>query len=320
MLRVGLIGAGQVAERHAAAFGACPEASVTAVADPDRGRGERLAAGCDARWFASADELLSSGVDAVVVCVPHDLHSSVAVAAAEHGAHILLEKPIANTLDEADAILAAVERAGVRLMVGFVHRFRTEVLEARRLLREGAIGEPAIALDRFCSLGGPHPPSWVWSRARAGGGVLMYGGIHAIDRLLWLLGDEVVSAAAQLHHSYGYGDVEDGLVAMLRFSRGASATLVESSPPYGRPGGWATDVFGTEGAVRIQTGEWVEVISAAGTETVMSGDDRHFERQAAEFVAAVREERDPSVTGHDGRAALAVALEIYRSGGRPDQP
>jgi predicted dehydrogenase len=315
VLRVGLIGAGQVAERHAAAFAACPEASVTAVADPDRARGERLAAECEARWLASAGELLASGVDAVVVCVPHDLHLEVAVAAAERGAHILLEKPIANTLDEADAILAAVERAGVRLMIGFVHRFRTEALEAARLLREGAIGEPAIVLDRFCSLGGPHPPAWVWSRARAGGGVLMYGGIHAIDRLLWLLSDEVVSTAAQLHRSYGYGDVEDGLVAMLRFSRGASATLVESSPPYGRPGGWATDVFGTEGAIRIQTGEWVEHTSAAGTQTVMSGDDRHFERQAAEFVTALREDREPSVTGHDGRAALAAALEIYRSGG-----
>lgn len=319
MLRVGLIGAGQVAERHAAAFAACPDASVAAVADPDRARGEALAASCDAAWFASAEELLLAGVDAVVVCVPHDLHLPVALAAAEHGAHVLLEKPIANTLDEADAILTACERAGVRLMVGFVHRFRTEVLEASRLLREGAIGEPVIAVDRFCSLGGPHPPAWVWSRAQAGGGVLMYGGIHAIDRLLWLLGDEVVTADAQLHHTYGYGDVEDGLVATLRFARGATAALVENSPPYGRPGGWATELFGTEGALRIQTGEWVELTSASRAETFGSTDERHFERQAAEFVAAVREGREPSVTGRDGRDALEVALSIYRSGGRAER-
>jgi predicted dehydrogenase len=316
VLRVGLIGAGQVAERHAAAFAACPDAVVTAVADPDRARGERLAADCGAAWFASTDELLAAGADAVVACVPHDLHLPVAVAAAEHGAHILLEKPIANSLEEADAILEAADRAGVRLMVGFVHRFRTEVLEASRLLREGAIGEPVIALDRFCSLGGPHPPAWVWSRAQAGGGVLMYGGIHAIDRLLWLIGDEATVTTAQLHQTHGFGDVEDGLVAMLRFSRGASAALVENSPPYGRPGGWATDVFGTDGALRIQTGAWVEHTSAGGTYAVESGDEGHFERQAAEFVAAIRDEREPSVTGRDGRDALAVALAIYRSGGR----
>jgi predicted dehydrogenase len=316
VLRVGLIGAGQVAERHAVAFAACPDATVVAVADPDRARGERLAGGCGAPWFASTEALLASGVDAVAVCVPHELHLPIAVAAAEHGVHILLEKPIANTLEEADAILAAADRAGVRIMVGFVHRFRPEVLEASRLLRDGAIGEPVIALDRFCSLGGPHPPAWVWSRAQAGGGVLMYGGIHAIDRLLWLVGDEAAVTSAQLHETYGFGDVEDGLVAMLRFSRGATAALVENSPPYGRPGGWATDVFGTDGALRIQTGAWLEVTSANGTHTVKSGDDGHFERQAAEFVAAVRDEREPSVTGRDGRAALAVALEIYRSGGR----
>lgn len=312
MLRVGLIGAGQAAEHHGTAFCGHPGAAVTVVADPDRARGTRLAERCGAQWESSAEQLLERpDVDAVVVCVPHDLHRAIALAALHRGVHVLLEKPIATTLADADAIARAAEETGVALMIGFVHRFRSEVLAARRLISEGAIGTPVLALDRFCAPGGEHPPAWVWERSRAGGGVLMYGGIHAIDRLLWLLEDEVCSAAAHAHFAFNETEVEDGLTALLRFRGGASAALVECSPRYGRPGGWTTEIFGTTGALRIQTGAWTELTSTAVSITVNADDARHFERQAAEFVAAIQEGRTASVTAADGRAALAVALEIY---------
>lgn len=279
-----------------------------------RERGERLAFAFGARWFASARDLLEAGiVDAVSVCVPHDAHLAVACDAATHGVHVLLEKPLATTLAEADAIVAAADHAGVKLMVGFVHRFRTELLEAKRLIDAGAIGRPATALDRFCSLGGKHPPSWVWERQRAGGGVLMYGGIHAIDRLRWLLRDEVAQVNARAHNYAKFGDVEDGIVAMLGFAGGSTAALFANSPPYGRPGGWATEIFGDEGAIRIQTGEWLELTSPSASYTLASSDDLHFEREIAEFVTAVETGRAPSVSADDGRASLAVALAMYES-------
>lgn len=313
-MQVGIVGAGQVAVRHAVAYDAHPDATVLAVAEPLRERGEALAAAHEARWFASLDELLAAGgVDALSICVPHHLHRDAVEQACAARVHVLLEKPIANTLEDADAILDATSAAGIVLMLGFVHRFRSEVLHARRLLEGGAIGEPFSLLDRFCSLGGPHPPAWVWDRAAAGGGVLMYGGIHVVDRLRWLLGREVLAVTARAHEAYGFGDVEDGLVALLDLEDGATATLFEHSPPFGRPGGWATEVFGTEGAIRIQTGEWVEVTTAAGTDRVDAEDELHFEREIAEFVAAVAEGREPSVPGEAGRASLAVALAAYAS-------
>jgi UDP-N-acetylglucosamine 3-dehydrogenase len=311
-LRVGIVGAGRVAERHAAAYASHPAATVVAVAEPMRERGEQFAAAFGARWFPSADELLAAGlVEAVSVCVPHDAHLPVARAAARHRVHVLLEKPIANTMEEADAIVSAAESAGVVLMIGFVHRFRSEVLEAKRLIEAGAVGTPATALDRFCSLGGPHPPGWVWQRERAGGGVLMYGGIHAVDRLRWLLGQEVVSVAARSHRYGGFGDVEDGLVALLDYSDGTTGALFENSPPYGRPGGWATEIFGSEGAIRIQTGEWVELTSSTGSTRSAATDELHFEREIDEFVTAIAEARPPSVSAEDGRASLLVALAVY---------
>jgi len=311
-VRVGIVGAGQVAQRHAAAYEVHPETTVVAIAEPLRERGEALAAVCGARWFATLDDLLSSAdVDALSICVPHHLHRVAVETACEARVHVLLEKPIANTLEDADAILARAAAAGIVLMLGFVHRFRTEVLHAKHVIESGDIGEPFSCLDRFCSLGGAHPPSWVWNRAAAGGGVLMYGGIHAIDRIRWLVGREVLAVTARAHHAYGYGDVEDGLVAMLDLEGGATAVLFENSPPFGRPGGWATEIFATAGALRIQTGEWIEVTTATGMTRVDAEDERHFEREIAEFVSAAADGREPSVPGAAGRAALAVALAAY---------
>lgn len=313
-LRIGLVGAGQVALKHARAYAQNRDAALVAVADVDAGRAAALAERYGAAAFGSFDELLGSDqVDAVSVCVPHDVHLPVALAAADAGVHVLMEKPIANTLEEADRMIAAAAEAGVTLMIGFVHRFRTEVLEAKRLLDEGFVGMPATALDRFCSLGGPHPPSWVWSRRHAGGGVLMYGGIHAVDRLLWLLNTRATRVFARQHFSCGYGDVEDGLVALLELASGATAALFENSPPYGRPGGWATEIFGDRGAIRIQAGEIVELTSASRSLTIRSRDERHFEREIDEFVSAVLERREPCVPAAAGRDALAVTLALYAS-------
>ena len=205
-LAIGVIGAGQVAERDVAAYHANPSprrrdhrprAGSGAGARPGVRRGLRgVLRGSAREWRPRRRPRLRAARPAFP-------RRETATAA---GVHILMEKPIANTPEEADSVIERVERSGKQLMIGFVHRFRTEVQEARRLLSEGAIGTPSTAVDRFCSLGGPHPPAWVWQRQHAGGGVLMYGGIHAIDRLLWWLGTRVTSVSARWHHTYGDGD------------------------------------------------------------------------------------------------------------------
>ena len=246
-------------------------------------RGARRAGG--RACYADYEAMLEAGdVDAVCVCVPHDLHLDVARAAVAAGAHLLMEKPIATTLADADEMIRIVDDAGLTMMIGFVHRFRNEVMEAKRLIGEGVLGTPATALDKFCSLGGPHPPAWVWEQERAGGGVLMYGGIHAVDRILWLLDTTAESVYARSHASTAWaGDVEDGLVAVLTLANGVTATLFENSTPYGRPGGWETELFGSDGAVRVRTGAWCELTSLRRTLTVQSGDERHFHREVEEF-------------------------------------
>src|SRR4051794_22715221 len=128
-LRIGIIGTGVVAAKHADAYRRNPNCQVTAVAEINVPRGEKFAAAHDAKFYADYNELIQSGsVDAVSVCVPHHLHCDVSVAAATGQLHILLEKPISNTLEEADQILNTCARAKVTLMLSFVHRFRGEVM------------------------------------------------------------------------------------------------------------------------------------------------------------------------------------------------
>jgi predicted dehydrogenase len=205
-------------------------------------------------------------------------------------------------------------------MMGYVHRFRPEVEAAHRLIAEGRLGRPATVLDRFMSGGMHDTPAWVWDRSMAGGGVLMYGGVHSIDRLRWLLGDEVTKVFAKTAAYSNPAEVEDGVCALLTFASGTSALLYENAPGYGRLGGWVTEVFGTEGALVITTGTSLEYRGKTGSDRWSYQEDDRFARQAAEFVAAIRQHRPPSVTGDDGLRGLEVALAIYRSAanGRPE--
>jgi predicted dehydrogenase len=318
-IRVGIIGAGIAGERHAVAFAARPDAAVAAVADTDPSRGRALAARFGAAYYADYREALAHGIDAAIVCLPHALHAECATDAARAKVHLLLEKPIANTLDDARRIIDAADAADIRLMIGYVHRFRDEVATAHELILEGRLGRPATALDRFISGGMQDTPAWVWDRDAAGGGVVMYGGVHAIDRLRWLLGDEVVEVYARASTYSNPTDVEDGMAAILTFASGATAVLYENAPGYGRLGTWTTEVFGSEGAVIVTTGAGVEYRDAQGSRRWTFGEHRHFERQAEEFVTAIREHRPPSVDGTDGLRGLEIALALYRSAalGRP---
>jgi UDP-N-acetylglucosamine 3-dehydrogenase len=320
-LKIGIIGAGIAGQRHAEAFARNPRAVVAAVTEIDEGAGQRFARAFGAQQYQDYRAMLASGLDAVVICVPHVLHLPCALAAAEARTHILMEKPIANTLEEAHAILDAAGHAGVTLMMGYVHRFRPEVSHAKELVASGALGRVATALDRFVSGSRADTPAWVWSKAQAGGGVLMYGGVHPIDRLRWLLAENVVEVYARIATYANRAEVEDGAVALLTFESGATGVLYENAPGYGRLGGWVTELFGTTGALMITTGTALEYRGTDRHERWTYHDDQRFDRQAAEFIAAIAEHRPPTVTGEDGVRGLEVVLAIYRSAasGRPER-
>ena len=319
-LRVGIIGAGQAGERHAIGFAAARGAAVTAVADAVPARAEALAA----RWSAHAYDdwrAMLHCVDAVVVCTPHNLHVEPALAAAEQGVHVLMEKPLATNMDDGRRIVDACTRAGVALGLSFVHRFRDELQTAYGWISGGAIGRPLLASEIMNAQRGAHLPRWVSEHEAAGGGVLMYSAIHAIDRLIWLLGQNVAAVTAHTTCFDPGAEVEDIAAALLSFDGGATATLSSSAPVYRSDHArWETEIHGSAGMLRVRTRHWAELSSDAQVvrvEALTGGksaqEHYNFARQAQDFTDAVAAGRPPSVTGEDGLRALAVALAIYRS-------
>lgn len=326
--RIGIIGAGKAGRRQAQGFAVHPDARVVGIADLDEARAAALASGFGAAAVRDWRDLFAVGLDVLVVATPHAFHLAPAERAAAEGVHLLMEKPIATTLADAQRIVEVAGEADVKLTVSFVHRYREEVRRAKTWLdRAGVlrVGRETQASRRMAD-----DPAWLTDPAVAGGGVLMYSAIHGVDRLRWFWGEEVVEVHARTVTSADDASgVEDGIAMLLVFEGGGAATLTANAPTYAvAPPVWETEVHGTHAMVRVRTGGFAETAATdgQGEAKYVAGQDAetarphyNFERQAAEFLEAIRSGREPLVTGEDGLRALEICLAAYRSAaaGRP---
>lgn len=320
-LHVGIIGAGQAGERHAVGFAACDNAKLVGIADIAEERAAALSNRFEAKAYADWQEMLDANLDIIVVSLPHNMHVAPTEAAAKRGIHVLMEKPIATTLEDAKRIVQVCKEAEVKLTISFVHRFREELQVARRWLDEGHIGKPQVIRENMGGQRGSHLPEWVTRKEIAGGGVLMYSAIHGLDRLRWLVGSEVVKITAEARTYSSDTEVEDGIAALLTFANGTTATLTTNAPVYrAQPAHWETELYGDKGMLRIRTRQFAELSNDELMEHVDTahlsdelGPHYNFARQARVFVNTILEDKHPVITGEDGVKALELALAIYQS-------
>ena len=323
-VRIGLIGAGGISRAHIPGFLACRDrAEVTAIADPndEAARRAQQALGGGALYGDWRALLERADVDAVDICLPHDLHEPVAVAAAERGKHVLVEKPIARTLAEADAMLAAAERAGVILMVCHDRRYHPAFVRIKELLDAGAIGRPLLfRLDHNQEIR-LTPDHWIFQKERLGGGAIVSCLTHQFDLLRWYGGDVAQVGCLSLTEPERMEGEIVGVVP-LRFASGALGDAVLN---------W--HVRGT--LPTLPGGLWYELVWLSGTGGNLHNlhglhllrHDRGEEGYAAvavpegsghvgaiaHFVDCVREGRTPLTDGYEGRAALELAVAAYAS-------
>ncbi|MDR7467996.1 MAG: Gfo/Idh/MocA family oxidoreductase [Armatimonadota bacterium] len=310
-IRHGVIGAGQAGAQHARAVARSPQATLAWIADPVVEHGAPLAAELGTTHYTDYRAGLGQ-VETVSICVPHAALSRTALEAIAAGCHVLLEKPMATSLTDADAVIAAASTAGVVLMVGFVHRYRQEVRRAFQLLRDGAVGTPVFLADYGVGGGQERWPAWV-QRAEAGGGLLLYTEVHRIDRARWLLGEEVTAVWGSLGAFLPGSDVESSVAALLHFPRGVRASLVYHYHQIALPFRWETEVHGTDGMLRIITGRGLEIATAGRTWWEDAPAEGHFDAELAAFLNAVAGEPGDLPTGLDGREALRIARAIADS-------
>jgi predicted dehydrogenase len=318
-LRVGVAGAGFIGAVHAQACRQVADIEVVGIADPIAEKAEPLARATGGRVFRNYDELLKAGVDVLSVCLPPALHLPAAEAAAQAGAHVLMEKPMARTLAEADAMIGACRKGGVNLMVGFTHHFYPEMVEARRLVGEGVIGRPLIVLDNM-SITYSFVLPWYRDKEINGGGVFMCNAVHGFDRACWVLNQKVTGISAIIEPTSGRR-AEDYGAALARFDGGAQGNFFQHWGPYPTVQ-CELQVFGEEGMVHVRSWDSVEVL-AGETRTIKRFYSPSLglpERtmvglvaELSEMMNSVRGGRAPSVGGAEGRAGLAAVLAVYES-------
>lgn len=321
MLRWGLIGCGDIAEKRvASALKDSRGSALLAVASarPERARDFAARHGI-ARHAADWRELVRDPeLDAIYVATPVRLHPEHAIAAAEAGKHVLCEKPMA--LDAADCarMNAAARGHGIRLGVAYYRHLYPVVARMREILKTGRIGAPVLgqahAFERF-DVPADHPRAWFLRKADAGGGPMFDFGCHRVEVLLDLLGPLSRVEGGGTNVRFRDREVEDTSVAHFVFRSGAQAVLAVSHAA-GAPRD-SFEIIGTEGSVHVPVLNkgLLRLITADGeTEESHPPHANLHQSLVQDFLDAVRDGREPAVTGERGQAVAQALDAIYASG------
>lgn len=345
-VKTGIIGCGKGAHLHAQALKNLPESLFTAVWNINRPRAEAFAEQYGVRVCSSIEGMVSdAGVEAVINCVPHPAHAETANKAIQAGMHVLVEKPLASSLEDCDAMIESAKNKGVVLGTVCQRRFYLPSLRIKQAIDEGKIGKPVIGTvnmlgwrDKTYYQSDPWRGSWKGE----GGGVLVNQASHQIDLLQWFMGpiEELFGYWSNLNHPYI--EVEDTALAVIKFKNGALGNIIASNSQnpalYGK-----VHVHGDNGAsVGVQTDSGAMFIAGMseiseppvndlwtvkGEEDLLEKwqqEDRVFfnkinpmiyfhERQIKDFLEAIIQGTKPLIDGEEGRKTVEIFTAIYRS-------
>ena len=315
MVRVALVGAGYIAESHAAAYAGHPRADLAYVTDPVADKAAALAQRYGAEPVADLDALLAADIDAISVCTPTPTHADIAVAALAAGKHVLCEKPLARTLADGERILEASRGAPGVLMIGHVSRFEPDHRAARDAVLEGRIGTVRLMSQSIVGeLPGWSEQDWLEDPEQSGGPLLDLA-IHSFDYFTWVCG-----ARPDRVHAVG-ATRPDGLVdyaiATIRYDNGTLAVVETSwAHPAGHGLGLATELSGSAGRIAWDyDGVAVGSVKLAGAapQAISQLGNRGFRAEVSAFLDAIESGGPSPVPPEEGFLALEIALAAMES-------
>ncbi|AHG01660.1 oxidoreductase (plasmid) [Halostagnicola larsenii XH-48] len=309
-IRYGIVGATGFGANHAQAVAAVDGAEVVAGTARTADSVASFEADHDAAGYTDYEELLESeSLDAISICTPSGTHAEIAVAAAEAGVHVLSEKPLDVYVERVDRMIEAADRNDVRLGGIFQRRFTPERWTARQWVEEGRFGDLLLA-DTAIKWHRPqryYEDHWHGSRD-LDGGVLIQQAIHFVDLLQWL-GSDIERVTADTKTVAHEMECEDVATVSVRFENGAQGTIVATTGVKG--GRERVELNGTAGSYNSGTFVLEDEIVEPTLEEPPCGTG--LEGQIRDFIAAVREDREPIVSGRDARKAVEVVLASYAS-------
>ena len=293
-----------------------PGVGIAAVWDADPAVGAEAAARFGTGFEPDLDALLRrDDVDAVIIGSENVNHAKHAIAAANAGKHVLCEKPLATTVEDAQAMVDACERNGVKLQTAFPVRFIPSTIALRDAVRAGAIGKPLMVAARNP---GRCPMGWFVDPALSGGGAVMDHTVHVVDVLRWVFDAEVTEVYAEVATRIHDIPVDDIGLLMLKLSNGVAASLDTS---WLRPATWpiwggvTIEVIGEEGVLSLDA--FADVLEVAetinGTYTWRPTESEGDAGMVRGFVEAIRNDTPTAPSGLDGLRAVEVTLAAYAS-------
>lgn len=318
------------AEAYIQNLRANPDVDFIGFADDDPERGRHFAGVFGAPLFESYQALLAEKPDGVLICSENSRHHDLVLMAAEAGVNILCEKPLAINLPDAQAMVQACERAGVKLMTAFPMRFNVPAMNIKTLIDSGQLGSIYGCNTTNQGEMPRHHREWFVDRALSGGGAVIDHTVHLADLMRWFFGCEVTEVYAQTNailYSDQQVDVETGGLIMLTFENGVFASIdcSWSRPPYYPTwGNLKMEIVGQNGLATMDAFKQALTVythSLKRPAYAFWGSDSN-QRMIDEFVEALKADRAPAITGYDGLKAVEIALAAYRSAaiGEPVKP
>jgi predicted dehydrogenase len=334
--KVAILGAGFISEIHLESYHRfIPEAEVVAVYARNPEKAKEFAAKHQiAKWYTDVDTLIKeSDCEIVDICLPNFLHADACIRAAKAGKHIIIEKPLAVTLEEADAMIDACRKANVKLMYAEELCFAPKYERVRHLVKEGAVGD-VYMLKQSEKHSGPHT-DWFYDVNLAGGGVLMDMGCHAMEWFRWMLGNakakSVYASMSTVYHK-DRTKGEDNSVVIVEFENGVTAVAENSwakhggmddrSEVHGTGGVIYADLFMGNSAISYSKHGYGYAMEKADTTVGWSFTvfeevfNQGYPHELKHFVDCVRNNKQPLVTGEDGRVVLEILYAAYASAGQ----
>ncbi len=334
MFGIGIIGCGKIAQvRHLPEYAAHPEAKIAGLYDINQARAAQLAETYGAAAYATVEELLANPeIDAVSICAANFAHAELTIQALEAGKHVLCEKPMAVTLAECEAMVAAAEKAGKFLMIGQNQRLAKAHAKARELVASGAIGR-VLTFRTIFGHGGPETWSvdpgkntWFFDKTKAAMGAMADLGIHKTDMIQYVLGTKVAKTQAVLTTLDKRGadgaliGVDDNAICIYQMENGAIGTMTASWTYYAAEDN-TTVIYGTKGELRLYDDPKysVQQIMADGTQIdyqidqIQTNDNQTASGVIDLFMESLVENKEPEISGADVLHAMKAVFASIES-------
>lgn len=315
-LRFGILSCEHMhAAGYVAALKRLQDVEVLGIAEEDQIRGVEFAQRYGIRYYKDYHDLLKEDIDVVIVCSANAKHAAMTVDAAEAKKHVIVEKPIATSIEDARLMIDKCKENGVKLMVAFPVRYVPAVVRAKEIIDSGRIGD-IVAINGTNH--GSMPGGWFIDKKLSGGGAVMDHTVHVVDLMHWMLKSDIKEVYAKIGTLLHDIPVEDCGLLSMEFENGVYATLDTSwSRPESYPtwGDVTMEIIGTKGTINVDAFAQHGFLYSNDmrySRYVDWGDDMNY-LMLRDFVRCIQEDSEPPVTGEDGLFALKVALMAYDS-------